>query len=101
MAISRIKVDTGRLDQTRRELQGKLDKIRRDIDQIRDDMNTLNAMWIGEAHEAYEMTTEEDIQTLCALCDAMESVIRFENSAVTEYNKCERQVAELIAKIRI
>ena len=101
MAVSKIKVDTDRLDQTRKELQGKLDRIRKDIDQIREDMNTLNAMWTGEAHEAYEATTAEDIQAISALCDGMESVIRYESNAVTEYNKCERQVADLIAKIKI
>ncbi len=101
MAISKIRVDTGRLDQTRKELQAKLDKIRKDIDQIRDDMNTLNSMWAGDAHEAFETTVAEDISALGGMCDTLQEVINYESGAVTEYNKCEQQVADLITQIRV
>lgn len=101
MAVSKIRINTGSLDQTRRELQAKLDKIKKDIEQISDDMNTLNSMWTGDAHQAFQQSVTADIQFLEGACDGIQSIIRYESNAVTEYNKCEQQVADIIAQIRI
>lgn len=101
MGANKIRVNTGSLNKTRRELQGKLEKIKKDITQISDDMEVLNSMWEGEAHQAFEKRVTEDIQFLLAVCDGVQGIINYEDTAVTEYNKCERQVSDLIAQIRI
>lgn len=101
MASNKIRVNTNSLNQTRRELQAKLDKIRKDIEQISGDMDTLHSMWEGEAHEAFQQQAVGDIQFLNGACDGIQEIIQYESNAVTEYNKCEQQVADLIAQIRI
>ena len=101
MAADRIKVNTSSLNQTSRELQAKLDKIRKDIEHISGDMNTLNSMWEGDAHEAFSRQVSDDIGFLNSACENIQHIINFENSAVTEYNRCENQVSDLIAQIRI
>lgn len=101
MAANKIKVNTGSLDQTRKELQAKLDKIKKDIEQISNDMNILNSSWEGDSHEAFQQRVVEDIQFLLGACDSIQGIIGYESNAVTEYNKCEQQVADLIAQIRI
>lgn len=100
MAENIIRVNTNSLDQTRRELQAKLDKIKKDVEQMANAMAQLNSMWTGEAHQTFEQRVNEDIQFLSGACDSMQGIIRYEEHAVTEYNKCEQQVADLIAQIR-
>lgn len=101
MAINRIKVNTNSLNQTKVEIQDKLEKIKKDIEQISKDMDTMNSMWEGDAHEAFKNSVNTDIQFLSVVCDGIQNIIHFEDNAVTEYNKCEQQVADLIDQIKI
>lgn len=101
MGVKKIRVNTESLGRTRKELQGKLDKIRKDIDQIADDMNALHSMWEGDAHQAFRARVSEDISFLGSVCDGIQSIVNYEECAVTEYNKCERQVSDLISQIGI
>lgn len=98
---AKIKVNTGTLDQTRKEIEGKLNQAKKSIEQISQAMNALNAMWEGEAHTVFAKEVAEDIQQLQNMCDGVQDIIRYESNAVTEYNKCEQQVGEIISQIRI
>ena len=101
MAVSKIRVNTGSLDHTREEVQAKLNGIRKNADQISGDMDRLKSMWSGEAHQAFVEQVAADMEALRAACDSIQKIIQYENTAVTEYNKCEQQVADLIAQIKI
>lgn len=101
MAESKIRVNTNNLNQTRQELQSKLDKIRNDIEQISANMSRLNSMWEGDAHQAFQQNVTSDIEYLTGACDSLQGIINYESTAVTEYNKCEQQVSDLISQIRI
>lgn len=101
MAAAKIRVNTDSLSRTRQNLQEKLQKIQTEMEQISSDMNALNAVWSGEAHDAFVQSAESDIQYLKSVCDQIQDIINYEGNAVKEYNKCEQQVADLIARIRI
>lgn len=101
MSANKIRVNTDSLNQTKKNLQEKLSSIRKAISDISEDMNTLNSMWMGEAHEAFVANTDTDIQFLNNVCDGIQGIINYEENAVTEYNKCEQQVAELIRQMQI
>ncbi|MCD7884784.1 MAG: WXG100 family type VII secretion target [Lachnospiraceae bacterium] len=101
MASAKIRVNTGSLSKTQKEVQAKLDKIRSDMDKISEDMATLNSMWTGDAHETFVQSVTEDLGLLTEVCTALQNIISFEGNAVTEYDKCEQQVADIIAQIRI
>lgn len=98
---AKIKVNTGSLDQTRKEIENRLAQVRKSIEQISQDMNMLNSMWTGEAHTVFVKEISEDIQQLQSACDGVQEIIRYESNAVTEYNRCEQQVGEIISQIRI
>lgn len=98
---SKIKVNTGSLDQTRREIENRLNQTKKNIEQISQAMNALNAMWAGDAHTKFSTEAAEDIQQLQTMCDGVREIINYESNAVTEYNKCEQQVGEIISQIRI
>ncbi|MDO4634027.1 MAG: WXG100 family type VII secretion target [Eubacteriales bacterium] len=101
MAANKIKVNTNSLSQTQKELQARLKKIRSDIENISNDMNTLSSMWSGDAHEAFDDQIASDIGFLNEVCKGIDSIISFEGTAVTEYNKCEEMVGDLVAQIRV
>ena len=101
MASKKIKINTNSLNQTRKEIQARLDGIKKGMEQISDGMSTLNSMWTGEAHNAFEQKVNEDIVFLTSVCDSIQSIINYESNAVVEYNKCEQQVSELVAQIRV
>lgn len=101
MSANKIRVNTDSLNQTKRNLEEKLNSIRKAISDISEDMKTLNSMWMGEAHDAFVQNTDQDIQFLNNVCDGIQGIIDYEENAVTEYNKCEQQVAELIRQIQI
>lgn len=101
MAVNKIRVNTDSLHQTQQNLQEKLKKIQKEIEQIATDMETLNAMWTGEAHDAFVQSAESDIQYLTSVCDQIQGIINYEGNAVKEYNRCEQQVSDLISRIRV
>ncbi|MCD8103783.1 MAG: WXG100 family type VII secretion target [Lachnospiraceae bacterium] len=101
MAVEKIRINTGSLSKTQKEVQAELDKIQSDMEKISDDMNTLNSMWTGDAHDAFVQSVSEDLSLLTEVCTVLQNIINYESSAVTEYDKCEQQVSEIIAQIRI
>ncbi len=101
MAVNKIRVNTDSLDKTRNEVEVRLSNIKTSISQIRDDMNVMNASWTGEAHESFTQQIEADLTYLTEVCEALGHIAEYEGKAVTEYNKCEQQVADLIAQIKI
>ena len=98
---SKIRVNTGTLNQTRQTVQSRLSQIKKGMQQIEADMAALNAMWTGDAHNTFTASTATDIKYLQSACDGVQKVINYESNAVTEYNKCEQQVSEIISQIRI
>ena len=101
MAASKIKVNTDRLNQTRNSVQTRLELIVKNIQQISENMNALNATWTGDAHETFEKSTTSDIQKLQDVCKGLEGIVKYENNAVKEYNRCEQQVSDIIRQIRV
>lgn len=97
----KIRINTGSLNSTKRDLQDKLTKIKNDMAQISEDMGALNSMWEGDAHQSFQERVNADIEYLTGVCDGIQNIINYESNAVTEYDKCEQQVSDLIAQIRI
>lgn len=101
MATNKIRVNTESLKQTQQSLQEKLKGIQTAIEKVSADIGVLNSKWSGDAHDAFVQSVESDIQFLTSVCEQIQGIIDYEGNAVKEYNKCEQQVADLIAQIRI
>lgn len=98
---SKIRINTSTLNQTRQNVQERLNQIKKNMEQISADINTLNSMWTGDAHENFQISIEADMKLLQDICEGIQAVIQYEGNAVTEYNKCEQQVNEIISQIRV
>lgn len=97
----KIRVDPERLARTKKELEERLDRIWKDIDRLSKTLEGLNAMWEGEAHEAFCGRAAEDCQLLREVCGGLGRILCYEGEAVTAYRKCARQVEDVIGQIRI
>ncbi len=99
--MDRIQVDTNRL----REETEKLDQCRTDlsaqIKRLYDDVGQLNTMWTGKANAAFNDQFRLDQQTLEEICQALQKFINDMNVAAVEYDRCDREIGELVASVRI
>lgn len=101
MAGKKIRINTDSLDQTRQNMENRLNNIKKAIENISADMAALNSVWEGEAHTAFESAVREDIDFLMNACESIQGIVRYEDNAVTKYRECEQQVADIIAQISV
>lgn len=100
--MSKIKVNTSSLDATKQSIQAKLNTIQSNMDQLSGAMSRLNAMWSGDAYTATLNSVTNDLQFLQEVCKGLEkNVVKYEEKAVKEYNKCEQKVSSLISQISV
>ena len=101
MAITKIKVNTNKLQKTATDMENALKHINKKSNQMQSDVKALNGMWEGDANQAFNQTFQDDITALQQVCDNIQKVINYENTAKKEYNSCEQKVAELVDKITV
>ena len=80
------------------ERLGDIDHIRQ---QIVNGFDTLGGMWEGRAHDTFQAQYQEDDQLLQMLCQDIRMILSDMASARREYDRCEEQVRDSIARIRI
>ena len=101
MSAEKIRVNTDSLKHTQENVKSRLDGIKKDIENVTLKMSALNSVWTGTAHDTFVNEVNSDLAILNSVCDEIQAIINYEGNAVTEYNKCEKQVSDLIAQINI
>lgn len=101
MAITKIKINTSTLKRDTDSISQALNDIKKKIQAMQTDVKALNAMWTGEANEAFNQAFQDDITDLGLICDNIQSVINYEKNAKKEYDACEQKVSDLIDSITI
>lgn len=99
--MDKIRVDTGKLSGTESAVRAQLKGIRDALNKMQSDVSALNAMWTGEANQAFNQTFQKDIRDLDALCSEIQAIADFEHHAHDEYVKCEHNVSDIINAINI
>lgn len=61
-----------------------------------DDMNKLQGMWTGEAHEDLQQRFVADYEMLGSVVEYLEAIGHSLDNAEQEYGNCERSVAGII-----
>jgi len=97
----KIRVNTDSLNRTRENVANQIKQIRGQITNMYGEITALNSMWEGEAHAAFDTHFKSDVKNLENLCKSLDGIVNYENNAVTEYNRCERNVASLINSIKV
>lgn len=96
-----IKCNTNTLSTDKGEVARNIGQIKKSLETLRAISNRLDNMWDGEASVAYKAKLDGYIKELDGVCTSMNSVASYEEKAVTEYNKCEKDISGIIASIAI
>lgn len=101
MSYDRIAVDTTVLNKDTIDMETALNSIRAQMARMKESIDSLNAMWEGEAKGAFTVQFSRDYEHMEKLCAAASSIIENMHYAVREYSSCEQSVADVIAAIKI
>lgn len=96
-----IKCNTGTLKTDSQSVEKYVKDIKKEIGEMKADVKTMNSMWDGAANDAFNKAFNSDIDELYDLCDKIMSIYYYEENAVSEYNKCEKKVADLVSAINV
>ncbi len=96
-----IETDTMALERDRQTIQSELERVRTGIDQLKEKMVNLGAMWESPAHHAFMMQFNTDYEFIQEFGNEIGRYIETMEYAVREYQKCEREIQQAIASVRI
>ena len=82
-------------------ISGYIDNLRRAANEIENVLSALSNSWEGEAATLYEEKLRADIEMLRELTDAIAGLNRGTDNARSLYEKCEANVADIIASINV
>ena len=94
-------VHTDRLAQAVTSMEEQLGDIDHIRQQIVNGFDALGGMWEGSAHDTFQAQYQEDDQLLQTFCQDIRMILSDMASARAEYDRCEEQVRDSIARIRI
>lgn len=96
-----IATNTDYMGRDAQELENMLQKCRKAISDMIDQMNQLDAMWDGDASEVYKLVFTADMKTCEEVCDILEKMINNMDDAKNKYNKAVSNVGDIVASIRV
>lgn len=96
-----IEIDTMALGRDRQTIQSELDRVRTEISRLKEAMVNLGTMWEGPAHDAFMAQFNTDYEFVQEFGNEIGTYIETMEYAQREYQKCESEVNQAIASIRI
>lgn len=99
--MNRIKADTQQIIEMEESVRDQVRTIRDALQKMQGDVNALNSMWSGTAHDSFNAAFLKDLSDLSELCGEMREIADFEQNAHEQYRQCESNVAEVIDSIHV
>ena len=84
-----------------RQIETAYDSVVNNAEAVMTSVNELNGMWKGTAHDVFVSAVAKDYESIKELCNTVSEIISCLNFAKGEYTKCEQEVNNEIASIRI
>lgn len=97
----RIEIETRSLGRDRETIQSHTEGLRNRIQSMAEQMESLCSMWEGPAKESFIAQFQSDYEFMQEFLKEMDKYVQAMNFAENEYDKCESDVAQVIAAIRI
>lgn len=97
----RIEIETRSLGQDKETIQTQTEGLRSRMSQMLEQMEGLSGMWEGPAKEAFLVQFRNDYAYMQEFLAEMDKYVQAMAYAESEYNKCENDVAQIVAAIRI
>lgn len=101
MSIQVIEVNTDTLQSDINDMRASLAKVKSKTESMFEDINALNGMWEGPAHETFIQQFTADYRRMKELQDAIGKLIDNMQYADKEYISCESGIQSIINTIRI
>lgn len=85
-----IQVNTNTLTSKASELKNLNSRFKQQIESLKSAENALNAMWEGEANDAFHKAFNQDVTQMNNFYNAIEKYVTTLNEIAKEYEKAER-----------
>ncbi len=96
-----IKVNSVRLGSDAQKIQEDLNRINKRIDVLESKIIELDAMWDGESSEAFKQIFHTDLEELKSEFQSLNKLAMLQNVAKKNYETADRNVSDIISKIKI
>lgn len=96
-----FEVDTAQVAQTVSKLESELSTVREEYAGLHQDLQSLDAMWTGTAHDAFVAAYSGDIEMMESLTRTIGEIIENIGNARQKYDSTEQSVKSSISKIII
>lgn len=101
MSIKQIATDTVIMQSDITELEEALEMVKVKMENMFNNMRSLDGMWSGMANQMFRMQFNIDYNTLKEVCETLTSLIASIKTAKTEYQKCEASISTVIKSVKI
>lgn len=98
---SKIKINTGSLKSDAASIDSSIQKIKKSLINLQDDLVKLDSMWDGPASETFKIAYSSDIEALKTVIANLKKLNNYEKSARTKYDSCEQKIGSIVSSIKI
>ena len=98
---TQIEIDEGCLSADKHTVAQEILEIEKDIIQFFEEVQKLNNLWEGPAHQAYENEVIRNVEQIQRICQELKGFADCMDYAGRQYKKSEREVTDVIDRIRV
>lgn len=95
-----FEISLSNLDRDISNMRSELEFIRKNIKRMFDEIGELDAMWDGEANDAFNVQFHSDYEMMLNVCKNIEKIILSMEFARQEYAKCENSISSAVQGMR-
>ncbi len=96
-----IQIDTDKLNSDAKEVKSHITSIRSQLKALKEQALLLDGMWSGPGSEAFKAAFHSDLAALETIIENLNHLNEYENDVLRRFQRCERNVKETIAEIRL
>lgn len=97
----KFEVSTDKVAATVKSMQRELAEIEKGYTQMYQALETLDGMWVGEAHDVFRSQWTRDHRQMKNLCQVLQRIVADVSTARKNYDTCEESIQAEITKIQI
>lgn len=96
-----IEVDADAIRIQIEQLKGCLGNAKNTTAELATSIESLQAMWTGEAHDEFVISCMRNREEMENMCLILENIIQSMEMAEKEYNGCEEEIGHAISSFRL
>lgn len=97
----RIRINTDRLGMDAGRIHDCIANLAKEIEGMKQSAAMLERMWEGAGKDAFHRSFMADIEAAQAAVSGLRDIYAYDTNAKNKYEQCERQIASMIADIKV